>query len=226
MAGRWRAELRLRGVAAAAGAAPGPAGSAPDTIIPVTFTAGQPAGTGAPLISPARILVYALTPTMALAAIVLAIAVLLAVLASGPRVHRRQRLPVLAGAAFFAVVGLGASGLSVSAAYQRSAAVAQPVNNPVPSSPASLARGQQIYASSCLVCHGVEGRGDGPAGRALRPPPADLRVHMAAGHTDQQLFDWITNGVPGTAMPAWKEQLTPEERWHVINYIRSLAPPQ
>ncbi|HEU5318792.1 MAG TPA: CopD family protein, partial [Chloroflexota bacterium] len=224
MAGRWRGEIRLRGVGSAP--APGPSGAAPDTVVPVAFTAGQPAGTGRPLISPARVLVYALNPTTGLAAVVLVIAVLLAVLASGPRIHRRQRLPVLAGAAFFALVGLGASGLSVAAAYQRSVAVAQPVSNPVPATPASVGRGQQIYASSCLVCHGVEGRGDGPAGRALRPPPADLSVHMAAGHTDQQLFDWITNGVPGTAMPAWKEQLTVEERWHVINYIRSLANPQ
>ena len=54
-------------------------------------------------------------------------------------------------------------------------------------------------------------------------PPADLRVHMAAGHTDTQLYDWITNGVPGTAMPAWKEQLTPEERWHLVNYLRTFA---
>jgi copper transport protein len=49
---------------------------------------------------------------------------------------------------------------------------------------------------------------------------------MAAGHTDAQLFDWITNGVPGTAMAAFKEQLTADERWHVINYIRTFAQPE
>lgn len=223
MAGRWRGELRLRGVGGAAAAQPGPG---QDLVVPVSFTTGQPPGTNRPLVSPARILLLALNPTTGLAAVVLVIAALLLFLANGPRIPRRRRVPVYAGAAFFAVVGIGATGLSVSAAYQRSVAAAQPVANPIPTSPASLARGQQIYASSCLVCHGVEGRGDGPAGRALRPPPADLRVHMAAGHTDQQLFDRITNGVPGTAMPAWKEQLTPEERWHVINYIRSLAAPQ
>jgi mono/diheme cytochrome c family protein len=48
---------------------------------------------------------------------------------------------------------------------------------------------------------------------------------MAAGHTDAQLFEWITNGVPGTAMPAFKEQIPSEDRWHLINYIRTFAGP-
>jgi cytochrome c oxidase assembly protein subunit 15 len=82
----------------------------------------------------------------------------------------------------------------------------------------------ELYRARCAVCHGADGRGDGPAAAALRPPPADLRVHMAAGHTDAQLFNWVSNGVPGTAMPAWKDKLSEEDRWNAINYIRSFAP--
>ncbi len=60
----------------------------------------------------------------------------------------------------------------------------------------------------------------------LRPRPADFRVHMAPGHTDTQLFDWIAHGVAGTGMPAFGENLTEEQIWDVINYIRTFAPPR
>jgi hypothetical protein len=60
---------------------------------------------------------------------------------------------------------------------------------------------------------------------ALRPRPADLRVHMSMGHTDAQLFDFVSDGLKGTAMPAFRERLTEAERWHVINYIRTFAEP-
>ncbi len=46
---------------------------------------------------------------------------------------------------------------------------------------------------------------------------------MAAGHTDGQLFDWVSNGVAGTAMRGFGNELSAEERWQVINYIRSFA---
>ena len=46
---------------------------------------------------------------------------------------------------------------------------------------------------------------------------------MAAGHSDGQLFYWLSYGFSGTAMPAWKDQLTDEERWDAINYIRTFA---
>lgn len=98
------------------------------------------------------------------------------------------------------------------------------VTNPFPPTQDSLMVGERIYRTQCQVCHGVTGRGDGPAAPTLSPRPADFRVHMAAGHTDGELFTWVSNGVPGTAMPAFGDKLTPEERWHAINFIRSFAP--
>ena len=44
-------------------------------------------------------------------------------------------------------------------------------------------------------------------------------------HTDGQLFEWITNGYPGSAMPAFRDLLTDEQRWHLVNFIRTLSPP-
>jgi copper transport protein len=97
------------------------------------------------------------------------------------------------------------------------------MRNPYAPTQESLAIGQRIYGESCATCHGVSGRGDGPAAAVLNPRPADLRVHMAAGHTDGELFTWLSEGVEGTAMPAFKDQLSEEERWHIINYIRTFA---
>jgi mono/diheme cytochrome c family protein len=90
--------------------------------------------------------------------------------------------------------------------------------NPIPPTRASLERGRQLYVENCLPCHGEQGRGDGPAGRVLRPRPADLRQHTTQ-HTEGQLYWWISKGIPGTAMPAWEDRLSEEDRWNVLNFI-------
>ena len=98
--------------------------------------------------------------------------------------------------------------------------------NPFPPTDDSIARGRAVYERDCLLCHGARGRGDGPLAVSLNPRPADFRVHMLAGHTDAQLFDWITNGVENSGMPPFAAGLSPDERWDVINYIRTFAPPR
>jgi putative copper resistance protein D/copper transport protein len=96
--------------------------------------------------------------------------------------------------------------------------------NPIPFSAQSVARGRTVYQEECQACHGITGGGDGPAASGLNPRPADLRIHMAAGHTDGQLFNWISEGFTGTAMPAFKTKLSEDDRWHVINFLRTLVP--
>ena len=97
--------------------------------------------------------------------------------------------------------------------------------NPIPPNRESIAAGQAIYRVQCLQCHGPTGRGDGPVGLTLNPPPADLYQHTQPGvHPDGRLYDWITNGFPGNSqMPVFKNILTDEERWNIINYIRTFA---
>lgn len=134
---------------------------------------------------------------------------------------RRPRL--LRWAAPLAVSMLIAGGaLTIQGSMARSV---NNVRNPIPPTPASIARGAAIYGESCAICHGESGRGDGPAGIALNPRPADFRAHLAAGHTDGQLFDWITNGFRGTAMPPFKDQLSEEDRWNVLNYVQQTLGP-
>jgi len=96
------------------------------------------------------------------------------------------------------------------------------IRDPVPPDERSLAIGRDVYTTYCETCHGETGRGDGPTGLRLVPRPADLRIHTAPGvHTDGELFYWVSYGFPNSAMPAWKDVLTEEQRWSVLNYARA-----
>ena len=97
--------------------------------------------------------------------------------------------------------------------------------NPIPANRESVAAGQALFIANCASCHGPTGKGDGPVGLTLNPRPADLSQHAIPGvHTDAQLYEWITNGFPGSAMPAWKATLSDTDRWNLVNFIRTLAP--
>jgi mono/diheme cytochrome c family protein len=81
--------------------------------------------------------------------------------------------------------------------------------------------GAQVFRTNCETCHGPEGRGDGPAGQSLNPPPGNLaRLQTLAG--DDYLFWRIHDGKPGTAMVAWNGILTDEQIWQAVSFIRTL----
>ena len=92
-------------------------------------------------------------------------------------------------------------------------------SNPVPADAASMARGEALYMDHCTACHGPDGAGDGPAAAALDPPPADMRAHVPF-HPEGETYAFISEGFPGTAMPAWKDQLTEDQRWDLVNFLR------
>ena len=94
--------------------------------------------------------------------------------------------------------------------------------NPFPLSQESVQIGLETYATSCATCHGDTGLGDGPAGLALNPPPADLAVHVPL-HTDNELYGFIADGIEGTPMVAQLGNLTTDEIWHLVNYIRTIS---
>jgi copper transport protein len=97
--------------------------------------------------------------------------------------------------------------------------------NPIPPNQSSIAQGEAIYRVQCIACHGPSGRGDGPVGLTLNPPPADLYLHTQPGiHPDGRLYEWITFGfADNQVMPRFRQILTDEERWHVVNYIRTFS---
>ncbi len=96
--------------------------------------------------------------------------------------------------------------------------------NPLRADAVTLAAGQQIYQANCVTCHGANGGGDGPTAAGLNPRPSDFSLHMPPGkHTDGQVFLWIKDGFPGTAMPAWGARLSDEQIWQLVNYLRTFG---
>lgn len=95
-------------------------------------------------------------------------------------------------------------------------------SNPVPDTPQSVAAGRATFQANCAICHGPRALGDGPAAFTLQPKPFNLQVH-APLHPTGEVFYWISEGVAGTGMPAWKTKLSEEERWQVIRYVDALA---
>lgn len=78
-------------------------------------------------------------------------------------------------------------------------------------------RGRVVYEKNCQGCHGKAGAGVGGA----TPNLAD--AGRMAQQSDQDLFDVVTHGRPGTGMPAWGSILNEQDRWSVVSYLRTLA---
>jgi cytochrome c553 len=84
-----------------------------------------------------------------------------------------------------------------------------------------VARGEQVYDTYCMSCHGPELRGDGPLNESLNPPAADFAAPHTFVHSDNDLIYWIKNGKQGTAMPGFAAQLTDQEMRDVIAFIQN-----
>lgn len=95
--------------------------------------------------------------------------------------------------------------------------------NPILPDAESIAMGQALFTENCVPCHGPEGRGNGPTAQTLSPPPADFAAGHTATHTDGDLYYWILQGIEDTAMPAFGDQLTEEQAWNLVNYVRRLS---
>lgn len=96
------------------------------------------------------------------------------------------------------------------------------LQNPVPDTPEQVTTGRELYQRSCVVCHGANGRGDGPAAFTLNPRPVDLVVHTPQ-HAPGEVFYWISGGIPNTAMPGWNDRLSDTQRWQIVRFLYALA---
>ena len=85
-----------------------------------------------------------------------------------------------------------------------------------------LAKGKALYEKYCVACHGLQGKGDGPAGRMLKPPAADFTSAASKKKPETELRQVIESGKPGTAMGPWKGQLSQAELDDVLGYVMTL----
>jgi mono/diheme cytochrome c family protein len=100
-------------------------------------------------------------------------------------------------------------------------AVGTQLGNPLPYTVDGMKRGQTRFARFCFPCHGSKGEGDGPVTGPNRfPSPPSLNTDQARGYADGTIFHILTKGV--NKMPSYAQQLTPEERWQAILYVRAL----
>ncbi len=94
------------------------------------------------------------------------------------------------------------------------------LKNPTAGEKSSIKKGKALYASRCVICHGEGGTGDGPGSKALNPKPANHTSKKVQDQTDGELFWKISEG--RGAMVGWKLIIAEEDRWHLVNYIRTL----
>ncbi len=91
--------------------------------------------------------------------------------------------------------------------------------NPVPRA-TGVPAGKTVFETNCVMCHGPQGKGNGPAGAALNPKPADLSSKAVQAQTDGELFWKISTG--RGPMPSW-QTLPEKDRWSAVDYIRTLG---
>jgi mono/diheme cytochrome c family protein len=87
------------------------------------------------------------------------------------------------------------------------------------------AKGKEVFAGKCSPCHGLEGRGDGPAAASLQPKPRNLSdAKYVSTLSDERMFKTISEGGAAMgkspAMPSWKSSLSEADVWNVMAYIR------
>jgi high-affinity iron transporter len=92
---------------------------------------------------------------------------------------------------------------------------------------AEIEHGKIIYGTRCAFCHGTTGKGDGPAGAALKPPPTNFTEPTYwKTHQPETVKAAIENGIPNTAMLSFKTGLSLADIDDVVAYLKTLAPSQ
>ena len=97
------------------------------------------------------------------------------------------------------------------------------LKNPVQSDAASIKNGKTLYHAYCSSCHGDKGKGDGPAAASLNPKPADHTSNAVQAESDGAIYYKISEGHSKTAMPPFKSVLSADQRWAIVNFMRTLG---
>jgi mono/diheme cytochrome c family protein len=140
------------------------------------------------------------------------------------------------GLAVLPLAGLAIIGCSSGKQASPSSLVPPFLETPVAARPArteaTLATGKVLYDKNCAHCHGETGDGNGFGAPHLSPAPRDFTsaqfkfrtTSTGALPTDEDLFRVVSRGLNGTGMPPWQYLLTDDERWAVVDYIKTFSP--
>jgi mono/diheme cytochrome c family protein len=102
--------------------------------------------------------------------------------------------------------------------------------NPLTANEREMSRGRSLYRQHCELCHGKEGRGDGPSAKLhalnARPPQDLTRPEIQANMTDGEIFWKVGAGFRENrkiVMPSFADEIPgDEDRWRVVIFVRSL----
>ena len=111
--------------------------------------------------------------------------------------------------------------LTSLAAYVQS--LYQPVNIDEQASGELLKQGDRIFQQNCAACHGAHGEGNGPASATLSPSPANFKLKQPNA---DYLLQVLSEGIPGTAMPSWSQQIPDSDRKALASFVRSFFDPR
>lgn len=105
----------------------------------------------------------------------------------------------------------------------------------LPRTPGNLGKARALFQVNCGMCHGPQGKGNGPLVAEFQkynmPPPGDFALPRTKARTEGQIWSIITNGfpIPGIpqpggpgGMPAFKNLLTVQERWLLVQFVQSV----
>ena len=96
------------------------------------------------------------------------------------------------------------------------------VNNSLSTDENSISRGKELYKKKCIDCHGENGDGKGSMADELTVKPSNFNNNnMMSMMTDGEIFYKISKG--NQPMPQWEKKLTENERWDLVNYIKTFA---
>jgi len=146
-----------------------------------------------------------------------------------------RKAGVVAITAFGFILASGSTGVSLFA--QDAIPEGFKKGDLAPEPPAEMIEaGKRVYFTKCVWCHGVDGAGDGPGADRLWPRPRNFNQgtfkirHTASGELplfdakkpipgQNDLFETVTHGLPGSAMPSWEGILTEEQRLQVLAFV-------
>ncbi|MGQ0694919.1 MAG: c-type cytochrome [Nitrospiraceae bacterium] len=146
-----------------------------------------------------------------------------------------RKAGVVAATALGVILGSGDTGVSLFAQGGLPEGFKKGDLSPEPSAE-MIEAGKRVYFTKCVWCHGVDGAGDGPGADRLWPRPRNFNQgtfkfrHTASGELplfdarkpiagQNDLFDTVTHGLPGSAMPPWEGILTEEQRLQVLSFV-------
>jgi mono/diheme cytochrome c family protein len=131
---------------------------------------------------------------------------------------RKRASPVLILLAVAAALAVAHSSQEWNAPPEANA-----MKSPLAATPQALAAAAALFNDKCANCHGEKGKGDGPEANMYSVKPQDLTDPKIIGSmTEGEIFWKISEG--RRPMPAFKKQLSEEQRWQLVQFVRNLVP--